>query len=70
MAEAPVRLLDIALIETRAAPIGSTKELAITDTKSLEYEASEPGCDRGFRDWRVAPKGTAVFELRAPGKRD
>ena len=56
--------------EKRAAPIESTKGLAITDTKGLEHEASEPGCDRGFRDWRVAPTGTAVFQQRAPRKRD
>jgi hypothetical protein len=53
--------------EKHAAPIESTKELAITDTEGLEHEASQPGCDCGSRDWGVAPKGTAVFQQRAPG---
>ena len=55
--------------ENRAAPIESTKGLAITDTKGLEHEASEPGCDRGFRS-AGCTEGHGSVSATGAGKRD
>jgi hypothetical protein len=55
--------------ENRAAPIESTNELAITDTKGLKRKAGEPGCDRSFR-LAGCPEGHRSIQQRAPGKRD